>query len=198
MIWDHLPAQCFAFHYASVWLPSLWMAAIFGSLQTPNFARSAAIGALMSAAASSFFLGQFPWSCNTTSSVEERTYTPDVPFRRAAGSLDQQFALEQLERIRSAGGSALATGRFAAHLIGASELETVGQFFQHRDSLERLTPGKSPLLRYETIILDRLETFQQSSEQTLAIEREAFAEGFHILADEFEIVVLTRSQDADR
>ena len=113
-------------------------------------------------------------------------------MRRTVGSSDNLFAHEQLAKIKKGGESVLATGRFATHLVGASDLETVGQFFERREALSQMNPSQPPLKRYQFIILDRLENFQQRREQTAQIERESVAIGFRITADQYDIVVLQR------
>jgi hypothetical protein len=259
LIWDHLPAQCIAFHYPSLLLPLLWLAAISGSrgsataqsLQRPapadtpdssdlrnqphsdsrnqphsdsrnqphsdsrnqphsdsrnqphgnqrdtgrrsgieGFAAAALAGGLVT----SLCFGQFPWSSDTLKSVQVRTFQPDVPFMRDAGSPDQQHALQTLAEIRAAGGRVLATGRFASHLVGVAELETVGQFLERKPALAQRFPSVDPLQRYDILILDRLESFQQTRQQTLTLEAAALQLGFQVVSDRFEIVHLQRTE----
>ncbi len=80
----------------------------------------------------------------------------------------------------------------AAHLVGCREVETVGQFAERRKSLEELVPGRAALLRYQYLILDRTEQFQQSTAVTLQLLAEAESLGFRKLEDEYGIVILER------
>lgn len=209
-VWEHLPAQSLAFHYPSVLLPVFWLAAIAGatvSADTPTHeaanakhtrrhfagtALSLGAAALMTSLVASIHFGQLPWSNETLRDVREMTYAPNSEFQRRVGAADNEFAHEQLAEIRERGESVLATGRLATHLVGCSELETVGQFAERRQALARLTPGEDPLRRYGWLILDRREAFQQLRTQTAALEQEALASGFSIVADRFDIVVLRR------
>jgi hypothetical protein len=149
-------------------------------------------GALATCLVACFCFGQMPWSANTNYDVEAMTYGPQSEWTRAIGSADNRFARKQLSEIRASGQSVLATGRFATHLVGASDLETVGQFFERRERLADLDPTQHPLRRYEVLILDRIEAFQQRREQTQAIQREALANGFRQTAEQYDIVVLQR------
>jgi hypothetical protein len=111
---------------------------------------------------------------------------------RRLGAADNRLAQEQLGEIRTRSERVLATGRLATHLVGAADLETVGQFLERRQRLAELEPGVDPLLRYDVLIFDRLEDFQQRPEQTRQLEQEALALGFRAVADQYEIVVLRR------
>lgn len=213
LVWDHLPAQSLAFHYASSLLPLMWLCALVGAtsqeIRSPGGAPSEAAesktaeptrgnriaesfgwAACVTSLVASFSFGQFPWSIPTLADVEAKTFLGEM--RRQIDDLDNDYAHAQLLDIRQKKGSVLATGRLATHLVGARDLETVGQFVERRERLSQLTPGKHPLLRYETLILDRLENFQQQREQTAALEQEAKAIGFRVVADQYEIVTLTQ------
>lgn len=206
MVWDHLPAQSLAFQYSSSLLPLFWISALLGSRrstpaspQKPNGGKmywpegtetSYAGAALCSCITASFFFGQMPWSVETLSDVVAVTMGNQTEMRRNIGSPDNGFAHKQLKSIRQDNQSVLATGRMAAHLVGVPDIETVGQYFERREALAKLTPDRHPLLRYHTIILDRLESFQQSRDQTAQLERDAIAVGFRPVDDQYQIVVL--------
>ena len=151
-----------------------------------------ALGALVTSLIASFCLGQLPWSASTLDDAAAFTFGTQTELRRANGSEDNRFAHQQLAVVRGRTKSVLATGRFATHLVGAHELETVGQFYDRRAALAQLTPGDHPLRRYDVLILDRLEKFQQRTAQTADLEAEALANGFHPIADRFDIVVLEK------
>lgn len=191
LVWDHMPAQSLAFHYPSTLLPVLWLAAIAGASGLGH-RQPYAVAALATCLVAGFSLGQMPWSTNTLSDVQARTYGADSPLARRLGAADNRLAQEQLGEIRTRSERVLATGRLATHLVGAADLETVGQFLERRQRLAELEPGVDPLLRYDVLIFDRLEDFQQRPEQTRQLEQEALALGFRAVADQYEIVVLRR------
>jgi hypothetical protein len=61
-------------------------------------------------------------------------------------------------------------------------LETVGQFHERREGYRKLAPAlESPLLRYDLIVLDPIEEFQQTREQTLEVRREALSLGYRLV-----------------
>jgi hypothetical protein len=66
--------------------------------------------------------------------------------------------------------------------LGAQDLETVGQFHERRELYRKLAPAlESPLLRYDLIVLDPIEEFQQTREQTLDARREALSLGYRLV-----------------
>jgi hypothetical protein len=70
----------------------------------------------------------------------------------------------------------------AAHFLGAQDLETVGQFLQRQEAYRKLAPAlESPLLRYDLIVLDPIEEFQQTREQTFDVRREALSLGYELV-----------------
>ncbi len=192
IVWDHQPAHSIAFHYASSLLPLLWLATIDG-VRSPNFRSSAfanAAGAVVASLTMSLFIGQLPFSTTTLIDVEARTYAR-ADLRRWGFADDGIWLEEQISQIRQTGRACLATGRIAAHLVGAEELETVGQFLERRDRLNALPDRAGDALsRYHWIVLDRLETFQQTAEQTAQIEAEAIAKGFQVVDRRYELVIL--------
>lgn len=213
LVWDHFPAQSLAFHYPSILLPIFWLAAIAGASVGPSAdeasnpstrnvpdkprriagtSLSFSAAALMTSLVASIPLGQLPWSGKTLGDATEATYDRASQWQRKPGDPDNQFARKQLATLAKQGESVLATGRLATHLVGCSELETVGQFPQRMQALADLTPGEHPLRRYRWLILDRKEGFQQRPYQTELLQQEAIANGFRIVEERFEIVVLSR------
>jgi hypothetical protein len=72
------------------------------------------------------------------------------------------------------------------------DIETVGQYAERRELLQKLANRRQPILHYEYILLDRLETFQQTPPQIQAVEQEARANGFVEIENAFNIVILKR------
>jgi uncharacterized membrane protein len=190
LVWDHYPAQSLAFQYATTLHPILWMAAIAGSFRT---GKSAALGAVASSMVACVFLGQSLFSSATIDEVLHVSYAMESPWKRQAGSEDGLWLHQQIDQVRVRGGSVLATGRIATHLVGSPELETVGQYLQRQERLHQLESGaEPPLKRYETLILDRLEGFQQTQDETRQVEILAKQAGFSKIEDQYEIAVYRR------
>jgi hypothetical protein len=84
----------------------------------------------------------------------------------------------------------LATGRIASHLLGNREVETVGQFELRKEKLA-LLPGwpEKPIRHYRWLVVDRMETFQQTQQQTAEIEAEAVQNGFVKLEERFGVAI---------
>jgi len=197
-LWEHMPAQSLAFQYASVILPILFVGAIETSELDRAMPRAASV--LLVGGILSIYFGQLPWSGDTLLDVKSRTYPPGAGWTRSLGSRDNQVFHEQVQSIRRLGHSqslafeqcrVLATGRLAGHFLGAKELETVGQYAQRYADYVKLDPElESPLLRYDLILLDRVEEFQQTKEQTQSVLDQALALGFetHSQADGFQVL----------
>jgi len=163
--------------------------------------RQAAFGALASAFLFSLFLGQFPFSSETLSDVRASSYSAslmelstesDQPsrFPREAGSPDGDWIHGQLKVIKDSGLEVLATGRIASHLLGNREVETIGQYDLRKEKLGLLAGWAHPPIRhYRWLIVDRMETFQQNQQQTLAVEAEAVRNGFVKLEERFGVAI---------
>lgn len=201
LVWDHQPAASIAFQYTSVLLPIFWFATLRGAaaFQTalPNYRLDNALAAstLVCGATLSLFIGQLPYSRPSLFDVQARTYAADSPVRRGAQSRDGIWLAKQVAVAREDGRSVLATGRIAAHLIANADVETVGQFIERREFLAAMDPeAGDPLNHYHWILLDRIESFQQTKEQTAEIERDALRIGFQVVDDRFEFVILKRPE----
>ncbi|RLS71736.1 MAG: hypothetical protein DWH99_07510, partial [Planctomycetota bacterium] len=130
-------------------------------------------------------------SCDTLTDVKSRSYGPQAQSTRGIGTVDNRVFHEQIVNIRRNGFDdtipftdcrVLSTGRLAAHFLGAQDLETVGQFHERREGYRKLAPAlESPLLRYDLIVLDPIEEFQQTREQTLEVRREALSLGYRLV-----------------
>lgn len=191
LAWDHAPAKSITFQYSSTLLPLFWCATMSGSIIRQT-SLSSAIGAVTTCLTLSTFLGLLPYSSPNLLDVVGRTYgTTDA---RKTGSEDNRWLTEQLQQISQDGGPVLATGRLAAHLISNGDIETVGQFLERIDAYTGLpTYGTMPLQHFHWIALDTMETFQQSQQQTLALEEMAYEQGFTLHAQEHSVVILRRN-----
>ncbi len=199
IVWDHLPAHCIAFQYASTLLPLFWLAAITGASSHQPAAEHATgrrfdiaspLTACVTGIVLSIFVGQLPYSQPTLVDVDSQTYGADDRPRRRADAEDGLWLTEQVARIREHHAACLATGRIAAHLVHMPDIETVGQYIERKQMLSRLPERSVPIQHYRWIVLDRRESFQQTAAQTKTIEAEAIAAGFEVTADRFDIVIL--------
>lgn len=197
IVWDHKPATSLAFQYSSTLLPLFWLAAVAGGQSAP---RLSSVGALITGLVMSLYVGQLPYSSPTLLDVIGHTYgiagdELERPHVRKASDQDGQWLTAQVQKIRFDRGEVLATGRVAAHLVGNRDVETIGQYLERRDRLEKIADRLgAPIKHYRWIILDRQEGFQQTSENIAAVEREALAAGFQVTAEQYGIVVLEPSK----
>lgn len=191
LVWDHLPASCLAFQYASALLPIFWLSSMLGGESLRR--GEAAMGALVTGLILSLCVGQLPYSAPSILGVVAQTYGPELDTSRGPDTRLGQWLNAQVDRIRNDGGEVLATSRIAAHLVGNRDIETVGQYLQRRDSLARLNDrSEDPISHYRWIILDRKESFQQTPEETMSVMEEAKKSGFEILDQRDEIVLLQK------
>jgi uncharacterized membrane protein len=200
LLWEHMPAQSLAFQYTSVILPTLFIGGIESSCPKSSARISTCVfctGWILS-----IFVGQLPWSGDSLVDVKLRSYGPQTQWTRSAGTEDHRVFHEQIRNIRENGifesrafseCRILATGRLASHLLGAKDLETVGQFWQRFEDYRKLEPDlESPLLRYDLIVLDPIEEFQQTLEETQSVRDQALALGFKFVPTAYGFNVLTR------
>ncbi|MFN7732964.1 MAG: DUF2079 domain-containing protein [Pirellula sp.] len=208
ILWEHLPAQSIAFQYPSTLLPVLIVGAMHASADRQSALRPLslasrlhprAVGFAVSGTLLGIFVGQMPWSLDSLVDVKSKTYGVQSEERRELGSEDQRWLRRELEALRMYGAGSipframriLATGRIAAHCLGAKDVETVGQFWQRYDGLQRLEPAlASPILRYDTILLDHRESFQQTHEETARVRDEALRAGFRVVRSRYGIDLL--------
>lgn len=188
LVWDHLPAACLAFQYASVLLPIFWFAAM-------AVGRSHSLrwgcGALVTGLVLSQFVGQLPYSSPSILGIVLRTYGTEQELSRGPTTELGQFLNAQVRRIQADGSAVLATGRIAAHLVGNADVETVGQYYERRPELEQL-PDRlgNPIGHYRWIIADRGEFVQQQDFEVDAVLEEAMQFGFEGVAELEDVVVL--------
>ena len=145
----------------------------------------------------SIFVGQFPWSQATLTDVLGKTYGFNSELQRLSGAADNDWVTKKIRSVLADPSSAdiriLATGRIAAHFVGIADIETVGQFWQRRESLAKLDPElKSPLLRYDFLVLDHQEDFQQSTDESRRIATEAQSLGFELVDQQFNFAIYRR------
>ncbi len=217
LVWEHLPAQSIAFQYTACLFPVLFLGCIEGTSRTSPkrpkdliervrpFDVSCPIASIATGWVLCLFVGQMPWSQDNLIDAIGATYDPTHSEQRLAGSEDNSWLTQQIEALRNskfttANGSTvlprvLATGRIASHLVGLPDVETVGQYWQRRNDLAELDPTlASPLLRYDVIVLDFLESFQQRQQESVRVLEEAISLGFQINHSRFDIQILTRGQ----
>lgn len=209
VVWDHQPASSLAFQYASTLLPLFWLATIQGTHSAAGLANDAhtttqlvpratgvAAGALATGLVLSLFVGQLPYSSPTLLDVVGASYGAQGDQPRGSQQADGRWLTAQVQRIRQEGSAVLATGRIAAHVVGNRDVETVGQYLLRRPQLAAL-PDRlgNPIAHYRWIIVDRREGFQQSPAEIAAVEVEALQAGFQVVAEDFDIVIMTQPQD---
>ncbi len=211
-LWQHLPAQSIAFQYSSTLLPVLILAAIDGGMRKGvttqrnrmailskvfcgGSSTSCSIGAVLTCWVLSFYVGQMPWSRPTLPEVTAKTYGLGEPTPRRYDREDGTWLHRQIDRVRADRPRVLATGRIASHFVGMPDIETVGQFWQRYEQLASLDDaGGSPVRRFDIVIVDLLESFQQSKEETSRLVQEALKNGFIQTENRFDIVFLSRSR----
>ena len=205
IVWDHRPAHSLAFQYPSILQPMFWFACLAGSTMTTkseheeqsnvrtNGGLTSATTAVMTGLILSLFVGQLPFSSPTLREVEATTYGIESQWRRRSTDSDGKWLLAQVAEIRKSGEACLATGRIAAHLVGCSDVETVGQYLERRVKLAELEDRMGdPIRHYVWLVLDRQELFQQTKDQIDAVELEGLQRGFEVVREQYDVVVLRR------
>lgn len=210
LAWDRVAAKCIGFQYSTTWLPFLFAAALAGTDGYRPWPSAAGVrggvfspwlpaGASVLAACStaSLAIGGMPWSGSTLTDVLGTTY----PFiggysalaERHAGSPRNRYLNEAVARVRGAR-AVLATGRIAAHLVGVERLETVGQAVERWALLQAERDGpRQGLARFEWIVMDTCEQFQQQPADVNFILAESAAAGFRLEDRRHGVLLLRRS-----
>jgi uncharacterized membrane protein len=201
LVWEHLPAQSIAFQYASCLLPIFFFGSISSVPQREWNNReqtglNLACASIICSLILGLSIGQFPWSQASLLDVLGKTYELKNENQRIVGDPDQQWLLQQIASLRETRPTTLATGRIATHCVGFEDIETVGQFLQRRDSLAKLDPTlASPLLRFESLIIDLNEGFQQTPEETQQVRHEAKELGYRLIDAKYGLEIYRRRQD---
>ena len=205
LVWEHMPAQSIAFQYTACLLPILSLASMASGLSATKKSHEPSsamhwckpVAPLVAVWILSIFVGQFPWSQATLTDVLGKTYGFNSELQRLSGAADNDWVTKKIRSVLADPSSAdiriLATGRIAAHFVGIADIETVGQFWQRRESLAKLDPElKSPLLRYDFLVLDHQEDFQQSTDESRRIATEAQSLGFELVDQQFNFAIYRR------
>jgi hypothetical protein len=157
--------------------------------RSPKFAS--AVAAVVTGWGLCLYVGQLPWSQPTIVEVIAKTYGIADPPLRAADQDDGKWLAERVDALRAESIRILATGRVASHLVGSKDIETVSQFLQRYQQLARLDGSlSSPVLRYDAIVLDFRESFQQTPEESKRVKAEAIQNGFIVDSSRYEIEIL--------
>jgi uncharacterized membrane protein len=212
IVWEHLPAQSIAFQYASCLLPVLFVGAIEGSRRlskepeqippsespessTAAFERSPSFASALAAVVTGWvlclYVGQLPWSQPTIVEVIAKAYGIADPPLRLSDQADGKWLADRVDSLRSESIRVLATGRAVSHLVGSKDIETVSQFLQRYQPLSKLDQAlASPILRYDAIVLDFRESFQQTPAESQQVKTEAMLHGFVVDSSNYEIEIL--------
>ena len=194
--WDHQPAACLAFHYATTLMPIFFIAALQGAARFDG-AQITRYGmvALATCVITSSFWGGLPWSPSSTLEAEGQSYGIDGIELRRETSDDGRWLHRQIQKLQPhAERSVLATGRIAGHFLEGKFLDTAGQFRERRERLMQLSPSGSEWDWFDTIVLDHQENFQQSSDWSRQLQQEALTVGFRIEAESHGITILVRDR----
>ncbi len=205
--WGHQPATCIAFQYATTLLPVLFLAAMSGGYRTEPLPEPdpvagplwrASATTLAGCAAASLWLGSSPWCCNTLTDVAAQSYAfvgLDLYEHRSPGSPGIDTLHRAVARVDRENASVLATGRIAAHLVGAKRLDTVGQAPQRWAAFElEAGPGQSGIELFEWLLIDTYERFQQSESDIAFVLSHARQAGYLTVEAHDGILVLRRPE----
>ena len=206
--WGHRPATSIAFQYSTTFLPLLFVAALIGSWASLGRTNSRAVigplwpataTALAGCIAASLWLGSSPWCRNTLTDTIAQTYAHNgmeqyqdrLPGTEGIKALHHAVALVDRENAR-----VLATGRIAAHFVGADRLDTVGQAGQRWKAFQQeVGPNHNPIELFNWILIDTYERFQQSQQNIDFILNEAKLAGFQLVEAQRGVIVLNRVEE---
>jgi hypothetical protein len=187
-------------------IPVLFLAAMVGAREGGQETNAAVVSGPMwratatawaGCAVASMWLGSAPWCQATpTDDVIGQTYANagmTALEDRLSGSEGIKTLHEVVARVGREGASVLATGRIAAHLVGAERLDTVGQAPQRWAAFEaEAGSGRSGIELFDWVVIDTYERFYQSQENTAFVLAEARRADYRIVEDRRGIVVLAR------
>lgn len=207
--WGHRPATSIAFQYTTTLIPILFLAAMAGAGKAADRVGvdkgaspmwRGTMTALAGCMVASLWLGSSPWCRHTATDVIAQTYA-DVGLDKFEDRLPGTAGIEALHHavalVREEGASGvLATGRLAAHFVGAPRLDTIGQAPARWAAFEaEAGPGRSGIELFEWVVVDNYERFQQSSEDIQFVLNEAEKAGYRPVDSRHGILVLRRPGD---
>ena len=203
--WGHRPATSIAFQYTTTFIPVLFLAAMAGAKAADrvgvdkgtNPMWRGAMTALAGCMVASLWLGSSPWCRHTATDVIGQTYAHaglDKLEDRLPGTAGIDALRDAVALVRAEGATGvLATGRLAAHFVGAPQLDTVGQAPARWAAFEaEAGPGRSGIELFEWVVVDIYERFQQSSEDIQFVLNEAEKAGYRLVDSRHGVLVLRR------
>jgi hypothetical protein len=115
------------------------------------------------------------------------------PADRSPGSPAHALLENIADTVQTQGVSVVATGRIAAHLLGAPRLETVGQLRQRLNLWEaEAGPERKVIELFDWVVIDRRELLYQSEADAQFAAELAVDAGYLLLVDQYDILVLVR------
>lgn len=208
LAWGHRPATSIAFQYTTTVIPILFFGAMVGAGSGTDRTSSsvvagpmwrATVTAFVGCAAASLWLGSSPWCRTTLTDVVGQTYADAGVTElkdRLPGSEGIEVLHEVVALVDKADASVLATGRIAAHFVGAERVDTVGQAPQRWAAFKaEVGPGRSGIELFDWVVVDTYEHFQQSHENIVFVLKEARLADYRLIEARRGIVVLARPQD---
>jgi uncharacterized membrane protein len=196
LAWKHPPATCIGFQYVTTLIPILVLAALSGATRRSSYS-AAGLSALAAGLTAATFLGAWPWSCPTQTTVVAHTYRvgDHAPGEnpRAQGTDANRLLCAAIAAIEQEECAVLASGRVAAHLLRARRLESVEQaLVRWKDLCREAGAGRSAVEVFDWIVLDTREEFQQSIDKTAFVIQEAKRAGYATVQSAEGIVVLRK------
>jgi uncharacterized membrane protein len=208
LMWEHLPAQCIAFQYTSCLLPVFYVGAMLSQRSSKSEALagtntetddvpssfSTAVASVVAGWTLCLFVGQFPWTRATLDDVTNVTYGPGQELGRRIGEADNLWIQKRINDSRAQAKDirVLSTGRLATHFVGYQDVETVGQYLERYPKLAKFDASVLPIERYDVIVLDTLELFQQGEEHITRVRDEAISQGFSVTEEAYGFQILKK------
>lgn len=185
MVWDAEGTCSIAMQYATSLIPFFLGAALLGAASVGR-CRAAGLWALGACFAASICLGLHPWS-QPTISVQLSDQHEDV-WRERKSTLDQAVRM-----VSGDDQAVVATGRAGAHLLGVGRLEHLHDALTERRALLQRNAGDQPYLRrFDSILIDRYDFFQQSEEEMRDMAYLAEESGFKLIWAKQGVLVFRR------
>lgn len=214
MVMDEVPTS-FGLHYATTFIPILFLAAMEGPLcqrrrvlsgedeHTGQEMNRVAVRAAAGSALAAAFFGNVPWSTPTLLDVYAKAYTSEygdsLTVHRQPGTPGNAILREATQMTNQPTARVLATGRAAAHLLRAERLELVSQMDQRWDLWSaEVGTGQHPLLVFDWILLDTAEEFHQRRPDVARLIVEAKKAGFEWVLGRHDVLLLKRPTTEDK